>query len=386
LLANSNHVSLFHEYASNIFFDRLNGLFDEERRHRGFPDFSLHQGSMPVEARDQLAIATDIFARVLGKRSAVIGTKFPGHQLWPAPRLPAGMRLRELIVIRNPLETVISSIEKAIAEHGALPAALAIDTALRDWAHAWNYCILNRSEKIKCVLMDTIEADPADAAADIAAFLGIPNDLDLSSVRGQSNKIDIENRYRKLNLLSLYRELRQHWVPQDWKKTARTKIKSNELFGTPLRSSSIDFKMGGDAWKYVQRGFYPPEPLGSWTCGSRATIVFYLPSMDHADFRLTLDIIWAPLIALETTRVAVMLDGVELSQEIDLGNVINQLQSLSFDVWNFEPKAAGTRIEIIVDNPRSPMAAGESTHDNRELGFMLQALRFEPVLRRKADG
>jgi len=100
----SKHVGLLHEYASDVFFSALDLLFSEELRHNQLADFGKHADRIPVRTRDERLLIGDVFQRILGKRTVVVGTKFPGHQLWPSRRVPHGMALRELVLIRDPLE------------------------------------------------------------------------------------------------------------------------------------------------------------------------------------------------------------------------------------------------------------------------------------------
>lgn len=379
-LDRSAGIALFHEYASHKFFAALDVLFQEERRHGAFADFNAERDAMPLSARDGIMIASDIFKRVSGKRTSVIGTKFPGHQLWPRPALPAGIGLKELMVVRNPLETVISSIEKTVREDGRAEVGHARDTAQHHWAHAWNYTLLREGDGLLPVIMDRVAEDPKREAELIATFLGIDNDLDLGRMHGASVPEEVEARYRALGLTALHEQLRASWSPRPWAEQVEEVTGRRTFYGAPLHSGTIDFTDGGDRWKYVQHGFYPPEVAGSWTCGDEAMIVFRLDDPQPGNYQLTLDVGWAPRIAGETTRIGVRIDNLAASEElVDLGFHPGQRIALHLSIEDFTPAPAGTCLRIRIDNPRSPLLAGESL-DDRLLGFMLHSLRFERIL------
>ena len=377
-LDRSAGIALFHEYASDTFFRAIDTLFAEERRHRGFPDFNPGD-LMPVAGRDLAAIAGDVFQRVTGKRAPVIGTKFPGHQLWPAPRLPPGVALKQLMVIRSPLETVISSIEKAVRDEGRIGARYAADVAQHHWAHAWNHALLHAGEALLPVLIDRVAADPVGEAARIAAFLGIVDDLDLSEVRSDAHPREVAARYGRLGLDALHEELRAAWLPRPWPEQVARALERRTLHGPALHGNGIDFTIAGDSWKYAQHGLHPAETQGAWTAGGEALIVFRLPDPQPGDYRLTLGVGWAPRIGGETTRIDVVVDDQPVVEDLDLGEFLDQRRAFELAVRSFAPHPAGTCVRLRIRNPRSPRAFDEAD-DDRLLGCMLHSLAFERLL------
>lgn len=101
-LNKSAHIALFHEYQSAVFFDAINLLFVEEERLSKFSDFNVYENLVPVKERD----AATIFSTVFKKNASVVGTKFPGAQVWRRPDIPNSIVEKYIttpILLRNRL-------------------------------------------------------------------------------------------------------------------------------------------------------------------------------------------------------------------------------------------------------------------------------------------
>lgn len=143
----------------------------------------------------------------------------------------------------------------------------------------------------------------------------------------------------------------------------------------PLQiGKTIDFTSSGDARLYQKRGWAAQgEGVGTWTNGSRASLIMLLSGNSSSPLRLAFEAFG--FVAGGPTRVDVLVDG-QVIGALDFDETRNQ------KLANFiiPARATGESLEIdfVISDPRSPSELGLS-HDSRKLGMNVRWLRLEAV-------
>lgn len=375
-LNRSRSVSLLHEYAPDAFFASLEGLFSEEQRHRGYSEFGLYEHLLPLRQKHSVPIARAVFQAIFGQPVSIIGTKYPGHQYWPAPIMPPGIAWKEMMISRNPYDTVLSYVTKMVYDGQISQESDGWKLALVHWIHAWNHVVLNKGNPDFLNLMyDEMDGGNTAAANSIASFLDIECDFDLSALSTRPSR-SIERAFSENGLDEALLAIQAICDYGHWLDVAYQDQSEGRLMGFKQAPEGIDFRTDGNSWMHIQRGFYPAEADGCWTQGHSALVTLSVESSAGAPMCLTLDIVWTVELPGEPTSLTVFIDNKELANlEITLGLDNGRGRQFELEVPFYISNGRGTQIEIKINNPRNPTRLGLSD-DNRELGVMLRSLTF----------
>lgn len=288
------------------------------------------------------------------------------------------MERKEIMIVRNPCDTVFSYANKLIGDEDCDDLEMAAETAIVHWIHAWNYVVLNRdSASLLWLLYEELEGGNDEVEAQISTFLGIDRDFDLSVFRA-SPVVDQAERFREAGLERAFDTLARTVLHGEWVDHARRDVCAGVLYGYPLEDV-IDFRRGGNGWKYIQNGFYPPELHGSWSRGEEALITFSTTTSTRGRYLLSLEIAWSLVINDEVPVIALFIDGRQIVEmEIPSVGDTGAGRDFSFVISDYSPSRSGVQLRLEIRNPRNPKMLGISG-DDRDLGIMLKSLKFRPT-------
>ncbi|AIL64394.1 hypothetical protein PSAKL28_52540 [Pseudomonas alkylphenolica] len=372
-LNKSKSIAVLHEHYPKDFFDTLELLFKNQDFHTSLGGYPMFADSIIVRERDLLPIVNAIFSIVFGKAPAVIGSKFPGLQMWEKTTYPPGVALREINIIRNPVDVVNSYVAKT---DGTLSGDA--ENAFCDWLNSFNYAISQRDNgDFLWLLYEEFRLNENQAIAKrVADFLKVEQDFDLAEMASSGKKAEpnfLENNSGQV-VLDVITEL---FDVENWVDDAAEKIAAGCLVGYPLPSSGkIDMTATGNSWKYVFKGFYPAEDDGSWTKGEVGTICFTPEKNISGRLYTTLDISWSLGIHDAGTTFSIYLDDVLIGKTtLTLGASNGGSNLVIFDSPEFVQRSKSVTLRVVVGNPRNPAALGISD-DNRDLGIMIRSISF----------
>lgn len=372
-LNKSRQISLLHEHYPKDFFDSIESLFKNQDFHGSLDGLATFEDSLLLRERDLSPLVKSIFEIVFKKPAAVIGSKFPGLQRWERTTYPAGVSVREINIVRNPIDVVNSYMAKA---DGTLPNDP--EQAFCDWLNSFNHAVSQqgRSDFLWLLYEDFRLGENEALAAKVAEFLLIDADFDFAELDSPASQAvakfhDHASGQRAFDAISTLFDISR------WKEDAAQKIASGRLVGYPLpRGSSIDLAVNGTAWKYVFNGLYEPEPDGSWTKGAVATLCFTPEDALSGDLSVTLDISWALNLDGVGTMFRVYLDDTLIGKTtLTLGASAGGSNLVIYHYPNFRQLGRSITLKVVVDNPRNPAALGLSA-DDRELGLMIRSIAF----------
>jgi len=265
-LNKSSHIALFHEYQSAIFFDAINLLFVEEERLSKYSDFNVYEKLVPVKERDIAKVVSTIFSVVFEKKASVVGTKFPGAQAWRQPDISNSIVVKYITILRNPFDCVLSAVLKDnVYDQNH------VEGLLYWMLSAWNHAVEHsQDENFFHLFYEDLDGENAAVAESLAAFLGIPCDFDMSGmvsrVGSYSNILD---RYKEAGIDYLIPFIDRLFPYDQWLMLAKERMVQRKVCGYVLPvGKTIRLTTNGDGWKYLYRGFYPPEIDGTWTDGA----------------------------------------------------------------------------------------------------------------------
>jgi hypothetical protein len=378
-LSTSPDITLFHEYDSRAFFEAVDAFFMETARHQQHPDFVNYAQAMPVRERDAAKIAQSVFATVTGKATRIIGTKFPGHQSWPAPAMPPGIRAKEIMVTRNPYDVVYSYAHKMVGDGQAADLPSAAKVAFNHWIDAWSYTVRNRDNPdFLNVFYDELNGNNAEVASVVSQFLQLSEAPDLSSLSARQDP-DIRTKFELADLSEVFNELNQMWSYEEWLDRAKADLTQGAVAILPLPAAGLDMSDQRQASLFTS-GFYPSEPDGAWTKGGESSITFR-PSLDAEakDYFLVLHIVWAAMRGDQAPQVIIEVDGNQIADlALHLGWKNGSGADYHFKVPNYMPRSNGTTVKISVKEPLNPKRLGVS-EDDRDLGLMIKRVAFHPI-------
>ncbi|CAM2189014.1 putative Sulfotransferase domain-containing protein [Burkholderia cepacia] len=373
-LNRSAEIALFHEYSSWTFFDSLDSIFREERRLRKESGFENHAHLMPIQERDEQALALAIFRRVFDKTPRYIGTKFPGHHAWPQPRYPAWIGFREIWITRNPYDVVISMLRK---DHGDKATTAEAESALYWWVSAWNHAMRRRADaNFFHIFYDSLIVSQQSWRDAVARFLDV-GDFNFDDMKSVSD-VPPRDKFVQagfghfLPLLDLVAE------SLEWFQQAAPGSQSGEPIGFPLiRGASIDLRGGGNGYRYVQTGFYPPEEAGSWTQGRDAELLFS-PDCDRTGpLLIKIHVVWVAEHHGRGRRVEAFLNGIKIFDTvITLGarNGIGESYTIYLPATELR-RGRSASLMFRIEDPINPSVIGVS-NDTRSLGVMISEIEF----------
>lgn len=185
--------------------------------------------------------------------------------------------------------------------------------------------------------------------------------------------------YGRTRLFNYYR-----WKNEFWKSSTISGLTPYEIRGpvgrednwvkdAPIQfGQTIDFSEKGNSTKYTWTGWSEPEPWGTWTDGSVATLVM------RPDKKLP-------------GRITLKLQGFVSEGPVNATVVINEKTvgeialsksnpggEFSFNIPDEAQKDAQIKLDLVIDNPRNPKDLGIS-RDDRDLGIGLFSMRLEAV-------
>lgn len=372
-LNKSKSIAVLHEHYPKDFFDTLELLFKNQDFHASLGGYPMFSDSIIARDRDFIPIVKAIFSIVFGKVPAVIGAKLPGLQRREKPTYPAGVALREINIIRNPVDVVNSYLAKA---DGTLSGDA--EHALCDWLNSFNYAISQQDNgNFLWLLYEDFHLNQNQVIAKrVADFLQIDQDFDLAEMGLSGRKAEpkfLESNSGKAALVVIS----ELFDIENWAEDVAAKIAAGSLVGYPLPSGGkIDLTTTGNAWKFVFNGFYPAEQDGSWTRGEVGRICFTPEENISGRLYTTLDISWSLRIDDVGTTFSIHLDDVLIGKtSLTLGKSNGGSNLIIFESPDFVQRSKSVTLKVVVSNPRNPAALGASD-DNRDLGIMIRSISF----------
>lgn len=375
-LNKSAHIALFHEFQSAVFFDAINLLFVEEERLSKYSDFNLYEKSVPVKERDVTKIVSTIFSVVFKKNASVVGTKFPGAQAWRQPTIPDSIIEKYITLCRNPFDCVLSAVLKDKAE-GQLCDQNYNERLLYWWLSSWNHAVEhNLDGNFFHLFHEGLGEDNASTAQNIATFLGIPCDFDLTGMVSRIHTYpDLLDRYNEAGIGYLIPFINRLFPYDQWLSLANKRMEQKKLCGYVLPiGKTIRLTTDGDGWKYLYSGFYPPEFDGTWTDGNVQKVLFTPDRHVYGSVCVTIAVIFA---VVPPPVVSIFLDErllVSIPMELPENGLGMQC---SFRIENFESIDSETMIlKFCIDTSVNPKQLGLSD-DDRNLGIMISSIRID---------
>ncbi|OOV89104.1 hypothetical protein MF4836_34400 [Pseudomonas sp. MF4836] len=373
-LNKSQNIAVLHEHYTRNFFDPIELLFRNQDFHSSLGNSHLYEDSIITRERDHIPIIESIFSIVFKKSPSIIGTKFPGLQRWEKAVYPAGMDVREINIIRNPISVVNSYTVK---DDGTLSEDP--ERAFCDWLHSFNYAVSEHAHASFLWLLyeDFRQSENSLIAQRIADFLQIEADFDLADISA-SERLPAPKFLDAPSGQKTFDAINRLFDITDWRNDAAAKINAAHLIGYPLaHGECIDLTTEGNGWKYIYDGFYAPEADGSWTRGEVATICFTPETTFSGRLHTTLEISWGLTIQGVGTSFSLYLDDRLIGKtSLKLGKSNGGNNLVIFDTPDAQQQSASITLRIVIDNPRNPATLGISA-DNRELGLMIRSIAFE---------
>lgn len=373
-------VALFHEYDQAHLFATVAALFREEDRLGAYGETASFD-LVPRRARHELLIIQSIFEQVAGKRASVLGTKFPGAHLWPAPVVPAGMAWKHLHITRAPHAVVASYAKKMLREGYPGGHAYILDTAIAHWVSAWNHAVEHHDDPNFLHLVYEDLAGDLSLAERLAGFLGLADAhaFDFSDFC-PTNKTPAEYRadLEMMGFGDMLGRLDALAGCYPWPEFVR----SGAPLGFPLAAGEtvvLAARAEANGWKYSAAGFYPAEPEGCWV-GRETAELRVIPQFDAPQARLSLDVPWTfepggqpPVLAVEVD------DRNVLVTPVALGAAQGRPRRFAWNPLDLDLRAGqSATLRLRVLNPRNPKTLGYS-QDDRDLGLMVRSLRIDPL-------
>lgn len=379
-LSKSSHIGLFHECQSALFFEAVDLLFADEKRHRQFASFPDFERCMPIKERDVGPIVSAIFSVVFKKNASVVGTKFPGSQDWPRPNIPDGIIEKHIHISRNPFDCVLSAVKKSAAE-GTGRSLYAAEVLLCHWLGAWNHAVENyRNDNFFHLFYESLSTDNAAVAEDMAAFLGTPCDFDLAGLAGRGDPYaGILDQYNEAGLAQMIPFIERLFPYDQWPALAKTRMDEKKLCGYVLSArETIHLTSDGNGWKYVRCGFHAPERDGAWTAGKVAMVLFTPERHLSGTVCVTVDVVWSMDMVLSPPVVSISLnDRLLAAMPFMLGtqNGFGKKYRLSIEDFNCVD-GESVALTFCIDRPQNPMQLGLSS-DDRDLGVMIRSISID---------
>jgi len=373
-LNKSRSIALLHEHYPKDLFDALDILFKNQAFHSSLGSFEAYADSIIVRDRDLFPIIESIYSIVFKKSATIVGTKFPGLQRWEKVRYPTGLEVREINIVRNPIDVVNSYTTKGDGTVSEDP-----ERAFCDWLHSFNYAVSEHTrERFLWVLYEDFRRNQnSSIAQQVADFLRVEADFDLAEM-GASERLPAPKFLGAPTGQKTFDVISRLFDVADWRSDATAKIKAGKLVGYTLaQSECIDLTAEGNGWKYIYDGFYAPEADGSWTRGEVATICFTPEQAFSGSLHTTLEVSWGLTIQDIGTRFSVYLDDQLIGKtSLNLNKSNGGSNLVVFHATDIQQRSASITLRIVIDNPRNPATLGVSA-DNRELGLMIRSIAFE---------
>jgi hypothetical protein len=379
-LNKSSHIALFHEWQSALFFEAVELLFADEKRHRKFASFPDYERCMPIKERDVAQVVSAIFSVVLKKNASVVGTKFPGSQDWPRPTIPDCITEKHIHLSRNPFDCVLSAVKKNAVE-GTSQSLHAAEVILCNWLGAWNHAVeQHQKDNFFHLFYECLGSDNIVMAQDMAVFLDTPCDFDLAGVVAQVGLYAaVLDQYNEAGLAQMIPFIERLFPYDQWPALAKTRMNEKKLCGYVLSAGeTIHLTSDGNGWKYLRHGFYLPERDGAWTAGKVAMVLFTPERHLCGAVFVTLDVVWSmdrvsppPVVSIALNDQSLAVMPFILGPQNGLGKKY-RLCCKNFDCVDGESIA----LTFCIDRPQNPMQLGLS-NDDRNLGVMIRSIRID---------